>query len=187
MSFTVLQADAHRLLSQWTAPDDDAEQRRLNYLAHLETHGADAVSRDGCPDHLTGSGFVFDPTLDHVAMVFHGKARLWLQPGGHFESGDGGVVDAALREIREETGLDVSPEAIRIVDLDHHQLPAAFGRCTSHLDVRVAAVLDEPQPVVVSEESEAVQWCAVDDLPEPTDPDLPATIRRVRRLLLQHR
>ncbi|GAB3586463.1 NUDIX hydrolase [Calidifontibacter terrae] len=186
MSFAELRADATRLLADWIAPDEGSERLRLAYLSHLEQH-SDAMSRDGVVDHLTGSGFVFDPTLDHVAMVFHGKAKLWLQPGGHFEEGDRSVVGAALREIREETGLDVADESVRVVDLHHHQLPAAFGRCRSHLDLRVGAVLTHPQTVVVSPESEEVRWCPVQQLPTPTDPDLPATIRRVRRLLLDRR
>lgn len=183
MTFAQLRADAERLLRDWQAPDDAVDRTRLAYLEHLGQH-PDPMSRDGVPDHFTSGGFVFDPDLSHVALVLHSKARLWLQPGGHFESQDSTVAGAALREIREETGLIVDPASVRLVDLHHHQLSAAFGRCRSHLDLRVAGVLDESAPVVLSEESDAVRWCAVDDLPSPTDPDLPATIRRVRRSLL---
>lgn len=182
MSFADLRADAQRLLAGWDPPGSAAAHLRRDYLNHLERR-ADAMARDGAVDHLTGSGFVFDPTMTHVAMVFHTKAKLWLQPGGHFEDQDQTVTGAALREIREETGLVVDPASAALVDLHHHQLSTAFGRCRSHLDVRVGAVLAHPQQVVISAESQEVRWCAVDDLPTPTDPDLPATITRVRSLL----
>lgn len=186
MTFAEIQADAVRLLEQWAAPEPEQDARRLDYLGQLAEH-ADAVSRDGVPDHLTSGGFVFDPTLEKVALVLHSKARLWLQPGGHFEEHDHGVVDAALREIREETGLPVRAAGARIVDLHHHELSAAFGRCRSHRDVRVSVVLDEPAEIVCSDESEQAAWWSVDALPTPTDPDLPETIKRVRNLLLADR
>lgn len=182
MSFAHLQADVVHLLEHWDAPTAELNDVREEYLAHLAVH-PDAVSRDGVSDHLTCGGFVFDPRLEHVALIMHRKARLWLQPGGHFESDDAGVIDAAVREVREETGLPVDDANAMIVDLHHHQLSAAFGRCTSHRDVRVAIVLDEPAECVVSEESDAAAWWPVDAIPQPTDPDLPATVLRIRDLL----
>ena len=45
---------------------------------------------------------------------------VWVPPGGGVEAGDAGMVDAALRELREETGVAVRPEeggAARILGL----------------------------------------------------------------------
>ncbi len=179
MTFAQIQRDAVRLLREWTAPDEVQEARRVAYLEHLSTH-PDAVSRDGVPNHLTSGGFVFDPSLEQVALVLHTKAKLWLQPGGHFEATDESVVGSALREIGEETGLHAPAGRAELVDLHHHELSAAFGRCRSHLDMRVAVVLDEPAPIVCSDESDQARWWPVDALPSPTDPDLAATITRVR-------
>ena len=45
---------------------------------------------------------------------------VWVPPGGGVEAGDAGMIDAAVRELREETGVVVGPEegqAARILGL----------------------------------------------------------------------
>ena len=56
------------------------------------------------PRHFTATGFVIngDATLLH----WHHRVQAWLPPGGHVES-DEDPVQAVLREVKEETGLDV--------------------------------------------------------------------------------
>lgn len=182
MSHSQLRRELTALLTAWEAPDAEQDVTRRAYLRHLADH-PDATARGGPSDHFTGSAFVFSPDLQWVALVFHRKAQLWLQPGGHYEDDDAGVLAAAAREAFEETGLRIDPARARIVDLHHHQLSAAFGRCTSHLDVRIGAVLTEDVDVVCSDETEDAAWWPVDALPDPTDPDLPGRISRARDLL----
>ncbi len=55
--------------------------------------------------HFTATGFVVHD--GSVALHFHRKLRLWLPPGGHVEP-DEDPVQAVLREIKEETGLDAT-------------------------------------------------------------------------------
>ncbi len=56
------------------------------------------------PRHFTATGFVVngDATLLH----WHHRVQEWLPPGGHVEE-DEDPVQAVLREVKEETGLDV--------------------------------------------------------------------------------
>ena len=45
---------------------------------------------------------------------------VWVPPGGGVEAGDAAMIDAAVRELREETGVAVRPEeggAARILGL----------------------------------------------------------------------
>lgn len=42
-----------------------------------------------------------------VLLVHHKKLKKWLQPGGHIETFEN-PIQAAIREVKEETGLDLS-------------------------------------------------------------------------------
>jgi 8-oxo-dGTP pyrophosphatase MutT (NUDIX family) len=54
---------------------------------------------------FTSSAFiVYD---NKVLLVMHKKLGIWVQPGGHIEL-DEDPNEAVMREIKEETGLDIS-------------------------------------------------------------------------------
>lgn len=141
------------------------------FVDHLAAYD-DALWRDGPPEHFTASAVVFSHDLTRVLLVLHKKARLWLQPGGHFEPGDRTVAGAAVREATEESGIDGLRAVPGALFLHRHDLTAAFGRCTAHWDLRIAAVAPEGAGIAVSEESDDVRWWPAHALPEPTDPDL---------------
>ena len=108
-----------------------------------------------------------------------------MQPGGHLEAGDMSIADAALRELREETGVVVSGLAEPLVyDLDHHALSSAFGRCASHLDIGVAVVVSDDTSLIVSDESEDVRWWPIDALPVQVPDGFPRRVRRLRDRLM---
>ena len=67
--------------------------------------------------HFTATGFVVH--RGRVALHWHPKVKAWLPPGGHIEANED-PVQAVLREIEEETGLEavVVPTAPRL-DLEY--------------------------------------------------------------------
>jgi len=124
------------------------DQRELAFkqrlLALLEL--PDSFSRNHYePGHLTASAFVLSPHRDAVLLIFHRKLGIWIQPGGHIEPTDSSLQAAALRELREEVGLDqtglepafpISGRAA-IFDLDIHGIPARKSEpFHQHFDVR---------------------------------------------------
>ncbi|PFG31421.1 8-oxo-dGTP pyrophosphatase MutT (NUDIX family) [Paramicrobacterium agarici] len=152
-------------LEGWVPRSVEQTFRRHEYLEFLTSAGDSALDREHGPDHLTASCFVFTPSFDRLLLCFHRKGQFWVQLGGHIERADTSVAAAAQREASEESGLG----SIRMlseapVDLNRHELAAAFGRCRRHWDLGFAAVAaGEPQ---ASDESEAVGWWPIDGLPE---------------------
>jgi len=53
--------------------------------------------------HYTASAVVFD-NADRMLLVHHNKTGQWPYPGGHIDP-DEDPAQAALREVREETGI----------------------------------------------------------------------------------
>jgi len=54
--------------------------------------------------HYTATAYVVSNS--HTLLLWHGRLRMWLPPGGHCEPNED-PVQAALREAEEESGLTV--------------------------------------------------------------------------------
>ncbi|MGG5173086.1 NUDIX hydrolase [Pseudarthrobacter sp. J1738] len=145
--------------------DVPASDQRDAYQRFVSSSGDAALSRDGGPEHVTGSCFVFSPDFDQVLLCFHRKGQFWVQFGGHVETQDQTVAQTAQREAREESGLrDLLLMSAQIVDLDRHELGSGFS-CSAHWDIGYVAIADPRGEVTVSDESDDVRWFAVDRLP----------------------
>ncbi|GEM_PF-696915 len=108
------------------------------FLDRAEERGESVRDRRGFrPGHLTGSALPWSGKTRQVCLVRHPRLLRWLQPGGHVEEGDGRILDTALREMREETGLEALPhDPPRFLGVDVHTIPAASGEpAHRHFDV----------------------------------------------------
>ena len=174
--------DAVRVLSAYLPDAPEQAALREDYLAFLAAH-PDAMLRGCVEGHLTASALVLSHDRRHVLLTLHPKFGLWLQTGGHCEPADPTLGDAALREAREESGIDALTLTPAPVALDRHRVrchgqpwdaaspPVPFGTPGTcwHLDVQYAAVAAEGAVHAISEESLDLRWWPVDALPEQTD------------------
>jgi 8-oxo-dGTP pyrophosphatase MutT (NUDIX family) len=73
--------------------------------------------------HITASGLVVRE--DKVLLIFHPYIKKWFQPGGHIDEGEL-PIEAAIREVYEETGLVCVADAENSepIDVDLHEIPA---------------------------------------------------------------
>ena len=130
------------LLREFVAGDEREEADRCAML-RLADELEQPLSRGQARAHFTASALVVDDEGERTCLVAHAKLGRLLQPGGHVESADGCLEEAALREAREETGLelDFHPRAPRPFDLDIHGIPASPEEPAHfHLDVRYLLV-----------------------------------------------
>jgi 8-oxo-dGTP pyrophosphatase MutT (NUDIX family) len=154
---------AHRraLLAKLEAyrPFDGLEALAAERLRQFVEEHSDCFERSLAVGHVTGSAWVLDRERDFALLTHHRKLDKWLQLGGHAD-GCPDILQVALREAREESGL----EAIRAVseaifDIDIHQIPARGGeREHLHYDVRFLLEADRNTPLAISVESQSLAW-----------------------------
>jgi 8-oxo-dGTP pyrophosphatase MutT (NUDIX family) len=125
----VVSADEMRRCLEAFDPGEDARARssRDAVLALVEGTSDPGARSLFTPGHVTASALVLSDDGGAVLLVLHARLRRWLQPGGHLEPSDGSLVDAARREVREETGLVVGGTEPALVGVDVHDIPAARG------------------------------------------------------------
>jgi len=80
-------------------------------------------SRSNNLGHITASGLVIHNKK--VLLIFHPFIKRWFQPGGHIDDGES-PIDAAIREVYEETGFVCVPDSkdLEPIDIDIHEIPA---------------------------------------------------------------
>lgn len=165
-----------QLLASYAAVDsaDDACRQRFEAFVANQPRCFERELEIG---HVTGAAWIVDRTGTRVLLTHHRKLDLWLQPGGHCD-GDPDVEAVALKEAREETGLDglvrVQEGIGSVFDLDIHRIP---GRGVfpehEHFDVRFAFRATAGDAFVVSDESHALAWVPLAELERFTqDPSI---------------
>ncbi len=112
-----------------------------------------------------------------VLLRKHDKYKMWLAPGGHIEL-DEEPTTAALREAKEETGLDVTliGSPARIIEGDGYKelLPPAFlnmhpiNETHSHISFVYFARSDSRDVSQGEEEvSDEMRWFTKEELSDP--------------------
>lgn len=76
-------------------------------LKFIETND-DILTRDNIFGHFTASAFVVNEDFDKTLLVKHNRLGGYIFPGGHAD-GEYDLLSVAIREVLEETGLDVVP------------------------------------------------------------------------------
>jgi 8-oxo-dGTP pyrophosphatase MutT (NUDIX family) len=155
-------------------PEDGARHARLTRFVR---ENPDCFARALEEGHVVASAWVVDPARRRVLLHHHRRLDRWLQFGGHVDPDDATVLEAARRELAEESGLNAAaPLGGRIFDLDVHPIPARppgpdrpAEPAHLHYDVRFAFQADPDAPVAASAESRDLRWVDLDEVARLTD------------------
>jgi 8-oxo-dGTP pyrophosphatase MutT (NUDIX family) len=168
-------------LANYTA-SNEAEQAMVNSTTTFIQLHPDCFQRTLLIGHVTGSAWIVNETFTHVLLIHHFKLDRWLQPGGHCD-GDDDVLNVALKEAREETGLIVTPKTNRIFDVDIHHIPQR-GEAPAHLhyDIRFLFSADMDQPLIRDQrETRDIKWLPINEVALLNDEE--SVARMVRKTM----
>ncbi|HEV7898872.1 MAG TPA: NUDIX domain-containing protein [Planosporangium sp.] len=191
-----------------TAPDAPGASTPLaealaSYAPRTETEAADlarvrALLAAGDPWprstalHVTASALIVHPPTLRVLLRWHARQQAWLQVGGHADPGETDPLAIALREGREETGLDDLvpwPDDVLAHDVLAHVVivPVSAGGgepAHEHADVRFVLATDRPDAVRPENPAADLRWLSVAQAQALTaEPSVRETLTRVGRML----
>jgi 8-oxo-dGTP pyrophosphatase MutT (NUDIX family) len=157
-------------------PDEQATTSR--FLDFVMAHER-CFDRDLWEGHVTGSAWLVDASGGRVLLTHHRKLGRWLQLGGHSD-GQPEPLGVALKEAREESGLEVRSLSSEIFDLDIHEIPARReDPAHYHYDVRFAIQVVGSEAFRVSVESLDLAWVPIDRLEDYSDEE--SVLRMARK------
>jgi len=166
------------------AATDEREGASLARIRDFVSVCPNAFSRANAEGHVTASAIVARPEDAAFLLVWHRKLKRWLQPGGHMEEADGSVFAAALREAREETGLEGFgfPIGERILDVDVHPIPSRGpDPAHFHFDIRYLVTVSA---VETASREEEIRWFALSQaLAAGIDESLARALRKAAEII----
>jgi 8-oxo-dGTP pyrophosphatase MutT (NUDIX family) len=169
-------------------PEERVTVDRIRQL--VEAH-ADCFERTCLPGHVTASAWIVSPDGARFLLTHHRKLGRWLQLGGHTD-GDPDVARSALREAREESGMErfrwvLTDGELLPIDLDVHDIPA-HGKepAHEHHDVRFLLVAEPDQTPSGNHESVEVRWFDASRLDEVAREESLHRLGRKAAPLLRH-
>ena len=147
--------------NQQEAADRDA------LLALLEGGRAPYGRED--PAHWTDSAWVVSPDRRQVLLAYHTLYDSWSWLGGHAD-GDRDLLAAALREVREESGLEaVRPVSrdiysLEILTVDGHEKRGRYVSSHLHLNLTYLLEADPAAPLRCKPgENSQVAWFGLEE------------------------
>jgi 8-oxo-dGTP pyrophosphatase MutT (NUDIX family) len=127
--------------------------------------------------HTVTVYIVTDQSPRKALLLHHRKLGSWLPPGGHQESHEN-AYEAAIREVAEETGLDISEylDIPEIIDeyrqylpvprlITQHSIPQIGDEPAHfHLDMEYVVVMPEQEVALAEVESHDIGWFTLEQI-----------------------
>lgn len=106
--------------------EQEIQQELLNFLK--ETEEEKIIDWNNFDGHIVASAFIYAEKEKKFLVLYHKDLKMYLYPGGHIDKEDKSILDAAKRELKEETGITsfkdllIKDELIPI-DINFHTTP----------------------------------------------------------------
>ena len=158
-------------------PFNEQEKRDKALILAFLDQNEDAFSRENRLAHMTASAWLVNPGRDKVLMVYHRLYDSWSWTGGHAD-GETDLLAVALREAREETGVEhvhpVSREiySLEVLTVDGHEKRGEYVSSHLHMNVTYLLEAEETDELHICEaETSGVRWFTLEEaLAASTEP-----------------
>lgn len=150
------------------------------------------LTRENPMAHMTASAWCVTRDRKKALMIYHNIYRSWSWTGGHAD-GESDLLQVALRELREESGLEtLSPVtdqiySLEILGVDPHIKRGRFVSAHLHLNVTYLIEADEHEMLRIKpDENSGVAWFGLDEaVSRSAEPEMQVIYRKLNEKLSQ--
>jgi len=146
--------------------EEQDKEVMLKYIRNFDN----VLTRDNEFGHFTASAWVVNKEKTKILMIYHNIYKSWAWTGGHSD-GEGVPLKTAIREVKEETGIDnvsVLKEdifSLEIVCVNGHIKKGKYVSSHVHLNLTFLLEADEKEMLKVKEdENSGVKWVNIEDV-----------------------
>jgi len=139
-------------------------------INYIENFRHNILTRENEIAHMTSSGLILNSSLDKILMIHHNIYNTWTWTGGHAD-GDCNMLDIAIKEAQEETGLKkIRPFSLKMASLDilpvyGHMKRGKYVSAHLHLNTSYVLIAEESDELILNEtETSGVKWIEVSEL-----------------------
>lgn len=151
--------------------EENDKEMMLKYINTFD----DVLTRENKMCHFTASNWIVNKDKTKVLMIYHNIYKSWAWTGGHAD-GDSNLLQVALKEAKEETGLknlkllSDGIFGIQILTVDSHIKRGKFVPSHLHLDCCFLLEADENEVLKIkADENSGVEWIDIDKSIEITN------------------
>lgn len=153
--------------------EQEASDKRL-MLEYINTFD-DVLTRENKMCHFTASNWIVNKERTKISMIYHNIYKSWAWTGGHAD-GDNNLLHVALKEAKEETGLNNLKllsdgiYGLQILTVDSHIKRGKFISSHLHLDCCFLFEANEEDELIIKEdENSGVKWVDIDEATKITN------------------
>lgn len=152
-------------------PEECNRQRKvIQYL----NENSNIIDWNNFKGHIVAGGFIYAKKEMKFLVLYHKDLKMFLYPGGHIDKNDLNTLEAAKREVYEETGLknikqfEISNNELVPIDIDTHiinynerlNLPEHY-----HFEFRYLFEIEEIKNIDIDkEELEKFKWIDINEM-----------------------
>lgn len=145
-------------------PFNEQEERDREIILDCLKNNEKVFFRESQMAHMTASAWVTNRNRDKILMVYHNLYDSWSWLGGHAD-GEEELLEVAMREVREESGLKnltpISREiySLEVLTVDGHRKKGKY--VSSHLHLNITYLLEADDKEILSikpDENSGVAW-----------------------------